>query len=70
MMAEIDIVKGVQNLKVIADNINTIRDRTNDITIIKCLREMQNSCSILTDIMEKTFFNMINERERMEDDGK
>ena len=72
-MSEIDIIKGVNALKSMAQNIGAILDfaETNNLEhILSYIKEAQNGCSILTDIFEKAFTDMITEKERMEDDGK
>ena len=72
-MSEFDIIKGISALKSIAFNINNILDFINDNRIEVLLPytdEVQKGCSILTDIFEKAFTDMISEKERMEDDGK
>ena len=72
-MSEIDIVKGVQTLKTMAENLRSVITfcENNNITeMLPFIEQMENSCSILTDIMEKAFTNMIADKERLEDDGK
>ena len=72
-MSEVDIIKGINALKSMAQNIGAILDfaEMNNIEhILSYIKEAQNGCSILTDIFEKQFLDMINEKERMEDDGK
>ena len=72
-MSDIDIIKGVNALKSIAVNLNNVLDYINDNRVEVLLpytNEIHNGCSILTDIFEKAFTNMINEKERLEDDGK
>ncbi len=72
-MNDMDIIKGVNALKVIATNLNQILDYINDNKIEALLPytdEIHKGCSTLTDIFEKAFTDMIAEKERMEDDGK
>ena len=72
-MSEIDIVKGVNALKSISTNLNQILDFINDNRLEALLpytNEIHKGCSMLTDIFEKAFTDMITEKERMEDDGK
>ena len=72
-MSEIDIIKGVNALKSMAQNIGAILDfvEANNLEhILSYIKEAQNGCSMLTDIFEKAFTDMIAEKERMEDDGK
>ena len=72
-MSEIDIIKGVTALKSIAINANNIIGFINDNrleTLLPYTDEIQKACSILTDIFEEQFTNMIIEKDRMEDDGK
>lgn len=72
-MGETDIIKGINALKIIADNLNSIVDYVNynnDINLLPYLDGIKNSCSELTDIFEKTFTNLIIEKERLDDDGK
>ena len=72
-MSEIDIIKGVNTLKGFAQNISSILEFVENNHIEQLLpytKEIQNGCSVLTDIFEKAFTDMITEKERMEDDGK
>ena len=72
-MSDIDIIKGVNALKSISTNLNQILDYINDNrteVLLPYTNEIHNGCSILTDIFEKAFNDMIIEKERMEDDGK
>lgn len=72
-MNDMDIVKGVNALEVIATNLNQILDFINNNRIEALLpytSEIHKGCSTLTDIFEKAFTDMIAEKERMEDDGK
>ena len=72
-MSEIDIIKGINALKSMAHNIGEILDfvELNNIEhILPYIKEAQNTCSILTDIFEEQFFNIVDEKERLEDDGK
>ena len=72
-MNEVDIIKGVETLKAMAENLKSVIIFCEDSNISEMLpfiEQMENSCSILTDIMEKAFTNMIAEKERLEDDGK
>ena len=72
-MSEMDIVKGVNALKSIAVNLNNVLDFINDNKLEALLpytNEIHKGCAMLTDIFEKEFANMINEKNRMEDDGK
>ena len=72
-MSEIDIIKGVNALKSMAQNIGAILDfaEANNLEhILSYIKEAQNGCSMLTNIFEKAFTDMIAEKERMEDDGK
>ena len=72
-MNDIDIVKGVNALKSIAVNLNNILDFINDNKLEPLLpytNEIHTGCSVLTDIFERAFTDMITEKERLEDDGK
>ncbi len=72
-MSENDIIKGITALKSIAINANNIIGVINDNrleTLLPYTDEIQKACSMLTDIFEKAFTDMIAEKERMEDDGK
>ena len=72
-MSETNIIKGVSALKRLAMNIRSFMDYNkakNNITTLTFLDEMNYCCSILTEIFENEFTNMIEEKERMEDDGK
>ena len=72
-MNEIDIIKGVNALKSISTNLNQILDYINDNraeVLLPYTDEIHRGCSMLTDIFEKAFTDMIAEKERMEDDGK
>ena len=72
-MNEIDITKGINALKSIAVNINNILDFINDNrleVLLPYTDEIHKGCSVLTDIFEKAFTDMIAEKERLEDDGK
>lgn len=72
-MSEMDIIKGVNALKSIAVNLNNVLDFINDNKLEALLPytdEIHKGCAMLTDIFEKEFTNMINEKDRMEDDGK
>lgn len=72
-MSESNIVKGVSALKELAMNIRSFMDYNkdkNNITTLTFLDEMNHCCSTLTEIFENEFTNMIEEKERMEDDGK
>ena len=72
-MSDIDIIKGVNALEVIATNLNQILDYINDNraeALLPYTDEIHKGCSTLTDIFEKAFTDMIAEKERMEDDGK
>lgn len=72
-MNEINVLKGVQSLKRIAENIRAILDfcRNNNIDyLLPYIEQMQDDGMILTHIFETEFENMIAEKERMEDDGK
>lgn len=72
-MSDIDIIKGVNALKSISTNLNQILDFINNNrieTLLSYTNEIHNGCSILTDIFEKAFADMVAEKERMEDDGK
>lgn len=74
-MSENDIFKSVASLKTIAVNIGSMIDYLKDHEdIMSALQpyidEMNKGCSVLTEIFEKTFTDMIAEKERMEDDGK
>lgn len=72
-MNEVDIIKGVETLKAMAENLKSVIvfcENNNISEMFPFTEQMQNSCSILTDIMEKAFTNMIAEKERLEDDGK
>ena len=72
-MSDIDIIKGVNALKGISFNLNQILDYINDNRLEALLpytNEIHKGCSILVDIFEKAFTDMIAEKERMEDDGK
>lgn len=72
-MNEIDVIKGVGALKIIAKNASSILDfaEVKEITeLLPYITEIQKGCATLTDIFEKAFTNMIMEKEREEDDGK
>ncbi|MBO7731733.1 MAG: hypothetical protein J6S67_04255 [Methanobrevibacter sp.] len=72
-MSEIDIIKGVNALKSISTNLNQILDYINDNraeALLPYTDEIHKACSMLTNIFEKQFMDMITEKERMEDDGK
>ena len=72
-MSENDIIKGINALKSVAQNIGAIIDfaQLNNLEpILPYTREVQNGCAIMTDIFEKQFVDMVAEKERMEDDGK
>ncbi len=72
-MNDTDIIKGVNALENIATNLNQILDYINNNKVKVLLPytdEIHKGCSTLTDIFEKAFFEMIAEKERMEDDGK
>ena len=74
-MSENDIFKSVASLKTIAVNIGSMIDYLKDHEdIMSALQpyidKMNKGCSVLTEIFEKTFTDMIAEKERMEDDGK
>lgn len=72
-MSEVDIIKGVETLKAMAENLKSVIvfcENNNISEMLPFIEQMENGCSILTDIMEKAFTNMIVEKERLEDDGK
>ena len=74
-MKERNILKGVAILKELAINLRSFIEyieaqEKEDITTVTFINEMNKCCSILTDIFESEFKNLIIERERMEDDGK
>ena len=74
-MSENDIFKSVASLKTIAMNIGSIIDYLkNHEDILEALQpyidEMNKGCAVLTDIFERSFTDMVAEKERMEDDGK
>ena len=72
-MGETDIIKGISALKSIAKNLCefiTFCENNNISEMIPYIEEMNSSCSMLTDIFEKSFTNLIIEKERLEDDGK
>lgn len=72
-MGENDIIKGIGALKSMAENLCSTIDycKNNNIDeVLPFIEEMQNSCSILTDIFEKSFTSLVSEKERLEDDGK
>ena len=72
-MSESNIIKGVSALKELAMNIRSFMDYNrdkNNITTLTFLDEMNHCCSTLTEIFENEFTNMINEKARLEDDGK
>lgn len=72
-MKEMDIIKGVKTLNVIAKDIGAIIDYCDNNKIeylLPYVSEIQGGCEVLTDIFEKTFLDMIAEKERIEDDGK
>lgn len=74
-MSENDIFKSVASLKTIAMNIGSIIDYMNQHEeVAKALHpyieEINKGCAVLTDIFERSFTDMIAEKERMEDDGK
>lgn len=74
-MSENDIFKSVASLKTIAMNIGSMIDylKTHE-DILEALKphidEINKGCAVLTDIFERSFTDMIVEKERMEDDGK
>ena len=72
-MAEFDMIKGINALKVLAKNIRSVIEycENNHIgDLLPYIEEMNSCCSILTDIFEKSFFDMVERNERIEDDGK
>lgn len=74
-MSENDIFKSVASLKTIAANIGSMIDYLkNHEDILEALQphidEINKGCAVLTDIFERSFTDMIAEKERMEDDGK
>lgn len=74
-MNEKNIVKGISVLKELAMNIRSFMDYNynkyeNNIKTLTFLDEMNHCCSTLTEIFENEFTNMIEEKERIEDDGK
>ena len=72
-MAEIDIVKGINALKVMAKNICSVIEycENNNLgDLLPYINEMNSCCSILTDVFEKSFFDLVERNERIEDDGK
>lgn len=72
-MSDLDIIKGVNSLEMIAKNLNNILDyiNANNLgTLLVYTDEIHNACSTLTTIFEKEFLKMAEEKERMEDDGK
>ena len=71
-MRELSIVRGVNALKGISINMNEILNRIdeNNADLIPYIEEIHKGCSILTDIFENAFTEMVEEKERMEDDGK
>lgn len=72
-MSDIDIIKGVNALKSISTNLNQILDYINDNRVEALLpytNEIHKGCSVLTDIFERVFVDMVAEKEKMEDDGK
>lgn len=71
-MSSNDISKGLDNLKIIATQLNDIIDMSNSrnfSNINRTVDTMHESCNNLIDIFEKEFMNLI-ESEVMEDDGK
>ena len=71
-MSSNDISKGLDNLKIIATQLNDIIDMSNSRNFSNINRVtdiMHESCNNLIDIFEKEFMNLI-ESEVMEDDGK
>lgn len=74
-MSRENITKGVHTLKKLAINIRSFMayletKEKNDVAILTFIDEMNNCCSILTELFENEFTNMIAEKARMEDDGK
>ena len=74
-MSENDIFKSVASLKTIAMNIGSIIDYMNQHEEVAEVlhpytEEINKGCAVLTDIFERSFTDMIAEKERMEDDGK
>lgn len=72
-MGETEIIKGIGALKSIAKNLCSVIEYCENNRISEMLPyidEMQKGCSILTDIMEKSFTELIIEKERFTDDGK
>jgi hypothetical protein len=71
-MSELSIVKGVNALKEISTNLDAILNRIdkNDASLLPHIEEIHKGCEILTDIFENAFTDMIEEKQRMEDDGK
>ena len=72
-MSESDVIKGVSTLKSMAENILsviTFCENNNISELMPYIDELNNGCSILTNIMEKAFSDLIVEKERLEDDGK
>ena len=71
-MSSNDISKGLDNLKIIATQLNDIIDMSNSRNFSNINRVtdiMHEACNNLLDIFEKEFMNLI-ESEVMEDDGK
>ena len=69
-MSKIEITKGVEALKELAISLRYIIEKNNDVALISPINEINRCCSVLTDIFEKEFINLINEKEILEDDGK
>lgn len=73
-MIELNIIKGVNALKGISINLNEIlnyiENNKSSESLLSYVDEIQKGCSLLTDIFEKAFTDMIEEKQRMEDDGK
>ena len=72
-MSEVDVIKGVETLKAMAENLKSMIvycENNNLSDMLPFIEQIQMSCATLTDIMEKAFTNMVNDKMRFEDDGK
>jgi hypothetical protein len=69
-MSRTEITKGIETLRELAISLRYIIEKNNDIVLMPPIDEMNRCCSVLTDIFEKEFINLIEKEERMDDDGK
>lgn len=69
-MSRANITKGIETLRELAISLRYVIEKNNDIALAPPINEMNRCCSVLTDIFENEFINLIDKEERMEDDGK